>query len=53
MAEILIAEDDKNVREGLEDLFAGAGYVVRTAKDGQDALTTYARRRPDLMLLDC
>ena len=52
MAEILIAEDDRNVREGLEDLFVGAGYGVRTAKDGQDALTAYARRRPDLLLLD-
>ena len=52
MAEILIAEDERNVREGLEDLFVGAGYGVRTAKDGEDALTAYARRRPDLLLLD-
>ena len=26
MAEILIAEDERNVRDGLEDLFVGAGY---------------------------
>ena len=52
MAEILIAEDDRNVREGLEDLFVGAGYGVRTAKDGQDALTAYAWRRPDLLRQD-
>ena len=52
MAEILIAEDERNVREGLEDLFVGAGYGVRTAKDGEDALTAYTRRRPDLLLLD-
>ena len=51
MAEILIAEDERNVREGLEDLFVGAGYGVRTAKDGEDALTAYTRRRPDLLLL--
>lgn len=52
MADILIAEDDRNVREGLEDLFAGAGYNVRTAKDGAEALAAYMKRRPDLVLLD-
>ena len=52
MADILIAEDEKNVREGLEDLFAGAGYGVRTAKDGAEALSAYIKRRPDLVLLD-
>ena len=52
MADILIAEDEKNVREGLEDLFAGAGYGVRSAKDGAEALAAYMKRRPDLVLLD-
>ena len=52
MAYILIAEDEKNVREGLEDLFAGAGYEVRAVRDGAEALAAYMKRRPDLMLLD-
>ncbi|MBR4652488.1 MAG: response regulator transcription factor [Kiritimatiellae bacterium] len=52
MAEILIAEDDRNVREGLEDLFAGAGYRVRTARDGAAAIAAYVKHRPDLLLLD-
>ena len=52
MADILIAEDEKNVREGLEDLFAGAGYSVRAAKDGAEAIAAYMKRRPDLLLLD-
>ena len=52
MAEILIAEDDRNVREGLEDLFAGVGYRVRSVEDGEKALTALARRRPDLLILD-
>ena len=52
MADILIAEDEKNVREGLEDLFAGAGYGVRSARDGAEALSAYMKRRPDLVLLD-
>lgn len=52
MADILIAEDEKNVREGLEDLFAGAGYGVRAVKDGSEALSAYMKKRPDLILLD-
>ena len=52
MADILIAEDEKNVREGLEDLFAGVGHGVRSAKDGEEALAAWSRRRPDLLLLD-
>ena len=52
MADILIAEDEKNVREGLEDLFAGAGYSVRAVKDGAEAIAAYMKRRPDLLLLD-
>ena len=52
MADILIAEDEKNVREGLDDLFAGAGYSVRAAKDGAEAIAAYMKRRPDLLLLD-
>ncbi len=52
MAYILIAEDEKNVREGLEDLFAGAGYEVRSVKDGAEAIASYIKRRPDLLILD-
>ena len=52
MAEILIAEDEKNVREGLEDLFVGAGYAVRSVADGEAVVKACAKRRPDLLLLD-
>ena len=52
MAEILIVEDERILRNGLKDRFAGEGYAVRTAKDGLDALVQVSARRPDLVLLD-
>ena len=52
MADILVVDDDTNIRESLVDLLEGEGYGVRTAADGMAALAAYAERRPDLMLLD-
>lgn len=52
MAEILIADDERLIREGMKALFAGEGFSARTARDGEDALKKFAERRPDLVLLD-
>ena len=52
MAEILVAEDEKGIREGLAELLECEGYEVRQAADGVEALESYRRKRPDLMLLD-
>lgn len=52
MAEILIVDDERVLRDGLKVRLAGEGYAVRTAKDGQDALVRISERRPDLVLLD-
>lgn len=52
MAEILIVEDERVVRKGLEALLTGEGHAVRTARDGLDALRKISERRPDLVLLD-
>lgn len=49
---ILIVEDDPAILTGLEDLLAGEGYAVESAKDGPAALRAYARERPSLVLLD-
>ena len=51
-AEILLAEDDAALREGLALLLEGEGYVVRAAADGEQALELFRARRPDLVLLD-
>ena len=51
-AEILIAEDEPSARRGFRALFEGEGYVVRTARDGEDAVAKFRERRPDAVLLD-
>ena len=52
MAEILIVDDERLIREGLKMVLAGEGFAVRTARDGDDALRKIAERKPDLVLLD-
>jgi DNA-binding response OmpR family regulator len=49
---ILIVEDDPAIVLGLEDLLAGEGYRVDTARDGRRALELYREHKPDLVLLD-
>jgi len=49
---ILIVEDDPAILLGLEDMLAGEGYRVDSARDGRRALELYRSRRPDLVLLD-
>lgn len=51
-ADILLAEDEAAIREGLATLLESEGYAVRTAQDGVAALEAYRVRRPDLLLLD-
>ena len=52
MAEILVVDDERIVRDGLKARLGGEGFAVRTARDGADALAKIAERRPDLVLLD-
>ena len=52
MSTILIAEDDRRVRESLGRALTLEGYEVITANDGAAALELHADRRPDLLLLD-
>ena len=49
---ILIADDEANIVLSLEFLMRQAGYDVRSAADGEDALRQLAAFRPDLILLD-
>ena len=52
MAEILIVEDHAPFRETLAELLEDAGYVVRTATNGLEALDAFSEKRPGLVLLD-
>jgi two-component system response regulator MprA len=49
---ILIAEDDRRVRESLERALQLEGYDVVTANDGARALDLHGEQRADLLLLD-
>lgn len=52
MEEILIADDDRVIRESFRALFEAEGYAVRVARGGEDALRQFFDKRPDLVLLD-
>jgi two-component system, OmpR family, alkaline phosphatase synthesis response regulator PhoP len=49
---VLVADDEPNILLSLQFLLKKAGYDVRTAKDGEEALAELARAVPDLVLLD-
>ncbi len=51
-AEILIVDDDLDIRDMLCVVLKAAGYAVRTASDGSGAMKQIADRKPDLMVLD-
>ncbi len=51
-ARILVVDDDPLLRTILADQLTEAGYVVRTAEDGEAALEKVAADPPDLILLD-
>jgi two-component system, OmpR family, response regulator MprA len=49
---VLIAEDDRSVRQALERVLVFEGYDVLLAHDGAQALTLIEERRPDVVVLD-
>src|SRR5947209_9829737 len=51
-AEVLVVDDDPQLREALTRALQLDGYSVTTASNGAQALDTLGRHRPDLMVLD-
>src|SRR5258706_532185 len=49
---VLVADDDRAVRESLERALQLAGYEVELASDGDSALAAIERRTPDAVVLD-
>ena len=52
MAYVLFAEDDETLRTGLEAALSSEGYETCGCKDGNEALSAFTQRRPDLLILD-
>jgi two-component system, OmpR family, response regulator MprA len=49
---VLVADDDRAVREALERALQLNGFDVALAADGNEALTSTAERTPDALILD-
>jgi DNA-binding response OmpR family regulator len=49
---ILVVDDEPNIVLSLEFLMKQAGFDVRVARDGDEALAAIAEKAPDLVLLD-
>lgn len=52
MSKILIAEDEKDLRDFLQDEFSDAGFIVMTVANGADAVIAAVEERFDVALLD-
>ena len=51
-ADILIVDDETDIRELVSGILEDEGYTTRTARDSDDALAAVASRRPGLLFLD-
>ena len=49
---ILIIDDDRVMLSMFQMALAKEGYVVITARDGQEGLALYEREKPDLVITD-
>jgi len=49
---ILIAEDDRNIRNGLAEILEEEGYEILAACDGREALDLFKSQSPDFICLD-
>ena len=49
---VLVVDDDRDIRETLEEILSYEGYDVATAKNGADGLDKARTLQPSLILLD-
>jgi DNA-binding response OmpR family regulator len=50
--QILIVEDDEALNDCIRNIFAEAGFIVRSTYDGSKALELIQKSEPDLVILD-
>ena len=51
-AEILIVDDEADIRDLVAGILEDEGFVARTARNSDDALSSIVTRRPNLIFLD-
>jgi len=49
---ILVVDDDPTTRMLMRESLQTAGFKVREAKDGEEAIREYHRQKPDMVLMD-
>lgn len=52
MAKILVAEDERDIRDLISFTLRFAGHIVVTTNDGEEALERTIQEKPDLVILD-
>lgn len=52
MYRILVADDDEDVRELIEETLSRSGYTIEVVRNGPEALSRLKENPPDLLLLD-
>lgn len=52
MNDILIVDDERDIRELISDILEDEGYVTRRAGDSDEAMTAIAADQPGLLILD-
>ncbi len=49
---VLVVDDDRDIRETLQEILESEGYQVETARNGAEGLERARQRHPALILLD-
>jgi len=50
--QILVVDDEPDIRQLVQEILEDEGYSVQVAKDGESARLVYTQQKPDLVLLD-
>ncbi len=51
-ADVLVVDDEADIRDLVAGILADEGYAVRTANDSESALAAIRARKPALLILD-
>lgn len=52
LGKILIVDDEKDIRNLMEEIFTEEGYQISTAANGQQAIKAWYEQTPDVIFLD-